>query len=228
MGSAQNTKYVWVLLQWCDALDLHEALGCALTTYFRADKYCFTCPLYAVGDQVQLASASCHLARGVNNQLTQIFFDVSPSSPPFIAEQTLQLLVRSPFDIVTPHTQASGPMSDHNAYAAMKEPHAGSVPLKSRPWYSRFSRRSIIIAGVAAALVIIGLAIGLGVGLGLHHGSDNNEPESTPTSTPRRIRTRAASSRTDNCRRATPCVSKSSSTPSASLSTSHAGRGRWR
>jgi hypothetical protein len=78
-------------------------------------------------------------------------------------------------------------MSDHDAYAAMKEPHAGTVPLKTRPWYARFSRRSIIIAGVAAALVIIGLAIGLGVGLGLHHGNgnDNNEPESTPTSTPR-------------------------------------------
>lgn len=77
-------------------------------------------------------------------------------------------------------------MSDHNAYAAMKEPHAGTVPLTTRPWYSRFSRRSIVIAGVAAALVIIGLAIGLGVGLGLDHGNgnDNNEPESTPTSTP--------------------------------------------
>lgn len=75
-------------------------------------------------------------------------------------------------------------MSDHDAYAAMKEPHAGTVPLKNRPWYGRFSRRAIIVAGVAAALVIIGLAVGLGVGLGLHHGNDNNEPESTPTSTP--------------------------------------------
>jgi len=74
-------------------------------------------------------------------------------------------------------------MSDHDAYAAMKEPGAAASPKQSRPRYGRFSRRSIIIAGVAAALVIIGLAIGLGVGLGLHHGNDNNEPESSPTPT---------------------------------------------
>lgn len=74
-------------------------------------------------------------------------------------------------------------MSDRDAYASMKEPRAAAMPLQSRPRYGRFSRRSIIVAGVVAALVIIGLAIGLGVGLGLNHGNDNNEPESSPAPT---------------------------------------------
>jgi hypothetical protein len=75
-------------------------------------------------------------------------------------------------------------MSDHDAYAAMKEPSSAAMPKQTRPRYGRFSLRTIIVAGVAAALIIIGLAIGLGVGLGLHHGNGNNEPESSPTPTP--------------------------------------------
>ena len=74
-------------------------------------------------------------------------------------------------------------MSDHDAYAAMKEPSSAAMPKQTRQRYGRFSRRTIIFAGVAAALVIIGLAIGLGVGLGLHHGNGNDEPEASPTPT---------------------------------------------
>jgi hypothetical protein len=74
-------------------------------------------------------------------------------------------------------------MSDRDEYIAMKEPGATAVPLRNRPRYGRFSRRSIIVAGVVAALVIIGLAVGIGVGLGINHGSDDNEPGSSPTPT---------------------------------------------
>jgi hypothetical protein len=117
-----------------------------------------------------------HLARGVSNQLTQIFFHV------FSTFRYLQIGTKridsTFFCIQTPDS-----MSDRDEYAAMKEPGAAATPLQNRPRYGRFSRRSIIIAGVVAALVIIGLAVGLGVGLGLHHGNDNNEPESSPTPT---------------------------------------------
>ena len=62
-----------------DVPDLHEALACALKRLPRRQgetNSALQGPLYAVGDLVQFASTSCHLARGVNNQLTQIFFDV--------------------------------------------------------------------------------------------------------------------------------------------------------
>lgn len=77
-------------------------------------------------------------------------------------------------------------MADRDEYFAMKEPGAAATPRPKSPWYGRLSRRSIIIAAVAAALVVIALAIGLGVGLGLHHGNGSSEPESppTPTTTP--------------------------------------------
>lgn len=65
----------------------------------------------------------------------------------------------------------------------MKEPRAATMPLQKQSWYGRFSRRSVILAGVAAALIVIGLAVGLGVGLSIGNHSGDNEPESPPTPT---------------------------------------------
>lgn len=75
------------------------------------------------------------------------------------------------------------PTSDREAYAAMKESRATAMPSQGTPRYGRFSRRTVILAGVAAALIIIGLAVGLGVGLGIGNNNDNGETESSPTPT---------------------------------------------
>lgn len=63
----------------------------------------------------------------------------------------------------------------------MKAPRETAMPLQAR---TRFSRRTIISIGIAAALIVIGLAVGLGVGLGLKHNNNgNDESESPPVST---------------------------------------------
>lgn len=77
-------------------------------------------------------------------------------------------------------------MSYQEDYAAMKEPGATTMPLQKPARFGRFSSRTVIFVGVAAALIVIGLAVGLGVGLGIGHGNGggNDESQSPPISTP--------------------------------------------
>jgi len=64
-------------------------------------------------------------------------------------------------------------MKEAGIIAAHRQPRKGCGP---------FSRLTVIIAGVVAALIILGLAIGLGVGLA--RGSDDNGSKPTSTSPP--------------------------------------------
>lgn len=71
-------------------------------------------------------------------------------------------------------------MSNREEFSAMKEPRESAMPSQRR---TRFSRRSMIVAGIAAALIVIALAIGLGVGLGLRNNNDDESGDNTPIPT---------------------------------------------
>lgn len=64
-------------------------------------------------------------------------------------------------------------LSGADDYLPMKGASYEARPLQARKRTGRFSRRTIIFACAALALLVVGLAIGLGVGLTVGRGSNN-------------------------------------------------------